>query len=243
MKERFRKKFEEQLAISESMILCLTLAIVGGFLDAYTYISRGQVFANAQTGNIVLLGIGIAKGEPMAAVHYLLPILAFAVGIVVSEYLKSINSDNLHWRQLVIGIEFVIIAIVGFLSPDNLDYIANVAISFVCALQVQAFRRIHGTPFATTMCTGNLRTGMEFFCVYLKTHDPSKLRKTLQYFLVIAFFALGAFLGAHLTWRWDAHAIFFCNILLAVVFLLLFEEKRFYKEDVIKKTPPQYGGV
>ena len=75
MKERFRKKFEEQLAISESMILCLTLAIVGGFLDAYTYISRGQVFANAQTGNIVLLGIGIAKGEPMAAVHYLLPIL------------------------------------------------------------------------------------------------------------------------------------------------------------------------
>ena len=42
---------------SESYIVGVLLAIAGGFLDVYTYISRGGVFANAQTGNIVLLGI------------------------------------------------------------------------------------------------------------------------------------------------------------------------------------------
>jgi hypothetical protein len=35
----------------------LLLACAGGFLDAYTFVGRGGVFANAQTGNIVLLGV------------------------------------------------------------------------------------------------------------------------------------------------------------------------------------------
>ena len=45
---------EKRLQMSESFFLTAILAIVGGFLDAYSYLMRGHVFANAQTGNIVL---------------------------------------------------------------------------------------------------------------------------------------------------------------------------------------------
>ena len=45
---------------SESYLVGVLLAIAGGYLDVYTYICRGGVFANAQTGNIVLLGISMA---------------------------------------------------------------------------------------------------------------------------------------------------------------------------------------
>ena len=45
---------------SESYLVGVLLAIAGGYLDVYTYICRGGVFANAQTGNIVLLGINVA---------------------------------------------------------------------------------------------------------------------------------------------------------------------------------------
>ena len=48
---------------SESYLVGAVLAVAGGFLDAYTYICRGHVFANAQTGNIVLLGVNLAAGE------------------------------------------------------------------------------------------------------------------------------------------------------------------------------------
>ena len=48
--------------ISETLHLGMLLAAVGGFLDAYTYLSRGKVFANAQTGNLVLLGIRAFEG-------------------------------------------------------------------------------------------------------------------------------------------------------------------------------------
>ena len=48
-------------AIVESYIVSFMLAFNGGFLDGYTYLARGGVFANAQTGNIVLLGVNLAN--------------------------------------------------------------------------------------------------------------------------------------------------------------------------------------
>ena len=49
--------------MSESLLLGALLAVAGGFFDAYTYLCRGGVFANAQTGNIVLFGLELAQRE------------------------------------------------------------------------------------------------------------------------------------------------------------------------------------
>ena len=43
LNEKIREK-----QMSENFILGIMLALTGGFLDAYTYITRGGVFANAQ---------------------------------------------------------------------------------------------------------------------------------------------------------------------------------------------------
>ena len=58
----FRNKVPSHKITSESLRLGMILAIIGGFLDAYTFISRGGVFANAETGNMVLLALGITTG-------------------------------------------------------------------------------------------------------------------------------------------------------------------------------------
>ena len=49
-------KEEQHRQMSESFAVGILLILAGGFQDAYTYIYRGGVFANAQTGNVVLLG-------------------------------------------------------------------------------------------------------------------------------------------------------------------------------------------
>ena len=46
--------------IHETAYICATLATVSGFLETYTYLLKGGVFANAQTGNFALLGMAIA---------------------------------------------------------------------------------------------------------------------------------------------------------------------------------------
>ena len=76
-------KMKKQM--SDTIRVGLLLAIVGGFLDAYTYLCRGQVFANAQTGNMVLFGIKMMEGHIIQALYYALPILAFFIGIVIAE--------------------------------------------------------------------------------------------------------------------------------------------------------------
>ena len=74
-----------QKQMSESLSVGLLLALTGGLLDAYSYLNRGEVFATAETGNIVLLGIHLAQQQWGQALRYVFPILAFAAGVLVAE--------------------------------------------------------------------------------------------------------------------------------------------------------------
>ena len=132
--------------MSETLFLGALLTVTGGFLDAYTYLCRGKVFANAQTGNIVLLGVKLAEGQFDALLHYLIPILAFALGVVVAELTRRRFRSHpaIHWRQIVIALEIAILGLVALLPTGEWDTAANVLVSFVCAVQVQSFRKIRG---------------------------------------------------------------------------------------------------
>ena len=44
--------------------------------------------------------------------------------------------------------------------PEEQNLIANALVSFSCAMQVQSFRKVASYAFASTMCIGNLRSGM-----------------------------------------------------------------------------------
>ena len=90
---------------SESLANGLLLAFAGGMMDAYTYLCRGQVFANAETGNLVLLGIQLAQRNWGRALYYLWPIMSFALGVLLTEWLRSHFTPLPglpHWRQLVL---------------------------------------------------------------------------------------------------------------------------------------------
>ena len=46
----------------ETLLQGVLLATVGGFLDAFTYVSY-RVFANVQTGNVILFGVDAASAR------------------------------------------------------------------------------------------------------------------------------------------------------------------------------------
>ena len=153
----------KQLQPSETLPVGLLLALAGGLLDGYSYLNRGQVFATAETGNIVLMGINLAQGQLDQALHYLLPILAFALGVLAAEQLRRRFGDStrLHWRLPLLLAECGAILLVSCLPCGPLDPLANIIISFTSALQVESFRKFQGCGCVTTMCTGNLRSGTE----------------------------------------------------------------------------------
>lgn len=57
-------------------------------MDAYSYIMRDRVFANAQTGNMLLLGVSISERNWPEVVRYLFPVLAFAAGIMLADLVR-----------------------------------------------------------------------------------------------------------------------------------------------------------
>ena len=137
----FLQKHHGQM--SDSMLTAFFIILSGGLQDAYTYCCRGKVFANAQTGNIVLLSTHLFEGDWGQALRYLVPVLAFLLGIYIAECVHRHfkRMEKVHWRQLIILVEIVLLAAVGFL-PETLNTTANAVVSFVCAMQVQTFRKV-----------------------------------------------------------------------------------------------------
>ena len=197
---------------AERLLPVALLTLSGGLQDTYTYLRRGKVFANAQTGNIVLLGQSLFDGDWARAGRYLLPVLAFALGVAAAEWLRVRLP---HWQRRVLLCEILLLFLVGFI-PHSLDQLANALVSFSCAMQVQAFRKVEGFAFASTMCIGNLRSGMESLCTFLRTGDRQERRKARLYFLVILLFALGAELGSLAVELLDLPAIWLSCVLLAL---------------------------
>ena len=111
---------------SETFLLSAILALSGGFQDAYTYNVRNGVFSNAQTGNVVLMSQHLMEGNWMRALHYLFPVLAFAFGVLVAERIGHTykNARKIHWRQIVVLIEILILLAVGFM-PQKFNMAAT----------------------------------------------------------------------------------------------------------------------
>lgn len=100
-----KRKLQFHGQMSDTFFAAVFIILSGGFQDAYTYCCRGSVFANAQTGNIVLLSAALFRGEwrscqgalrlfPQsrqadlhAALTYFGVIAVFAVGAGIGSYL------------------------------------------------------------------------------------------------------------------------------------------------------------
>ena len=230
-----KKKRRGQM--SEAFCTAMFLSLSGGLQDAYTYLFRGKVFANAQTGNIVLLSANLMDGNWERVLHYLVPLCAFALGVLTAEKMRERFREmrTLHWRQLVVLGEGLLLFLVGFL-PQEQNLLANAIVSFACAMQVQAFRKVHGYPFASTMCIGNLRSGMDALVAFGHSHDKNALWKSLHYFAIIFIFALGAGIGTQCVGIFGERTIWLsCALLLVSLCFMFIKEDLPEIEEELKK--------
>ena len=60
------------------------LALAGGYIDAYTWITH-HVFANAQTANMMFLWIHATAREWAKAFHYVPFLTAFMLGVIMAS--------------------------------------------------------------------------------------------------------------------------------------------------------------
>lgn len=191
-------------------------------MDAYSYLFRGHVFANAQTGNLLLFGVHLAGRDFVTASRYMWPILSFAAGIILSDMINAgKHYKRIHWRQLTVLIEALILAAVAFL-PESANAVANAMTSFACGIQVESFRSIRGNSIATTMCIGNLRSGTYNLDQYFITKKQTFLRKAFLYYGIIISFIAGAIIESVLLPIGGKYSILFSSFLLMAALCCMF---------------------
>lgn len=208
----------------ESQWVMILITLSGGLQDAYTYSVRDKVFANAQTGNIVLLMGRLFSGEYMGAIKYLIPIAVFCLGVLAADQIRVLSQNELPINsfQIVVLMEAILLLLAGFIPGESqYSLAANSIVSFCCAMQIGTFKKVNGKPYASTMCIGNMKTAMEALSKWIWSGSSKKRDEFLQYVLVIVVFAIGAGAGMALCQHLGIYTIIISSALLFGAFLLL----------------------
>jgi uncharacterized membrane protein YoaK (UPF0700 family) len=179
----------------ETVQISLLLAFTGGCLGAYTWIIHG-VMANAQTANLVLLWVHGAAGEWVRALHFVPPIAAFAVGIVIASWLRRATGDRASAISTLI--EILLLVAVGILHNRLPDLAGTLGISFVAAMQTAIFTKVEGVAYSSVMITGNLRQAIEGLFAVISGQIGAFRRPGIFAALCVTF-GTGAAVGAYAT--------------------------------------------
>lgn len=207
---------------SDSLIIAAILFFFGGFQNAYTYINCGKVFANLQTGNLVLMSINLADGNFPLVIRYLVPLTSFWLGCFVGSIVdvKCKQNFKIHWRTIVLLIELVCVIIAGLL-PESYDLASAAVITFNSALSLQGFKTVDNRTLPTTMMIGNMRKAIEYITRYALLHKKEDMKEFRIVFWLLIVFLLGAIVSAKLSNYFYSRTILFLIPLYIVAIVYL----------------------
>ena len=239
MKKQFHTARGEEFLECEKLWIFLFLISVGGFLGAYTFNLKGGVFCNAQTANFVMMAIEIGKMNWNRALYFLIPISAYLLGSILSEFFpKHVNKlEILRWETFLIVFEMIFILILGFVPDNAPPQICQVAINFIASMQYNTFRQAEKVPMATTFCTNHLRQIGIYIVKHLRQKDADSKERLIMHLLMLIAFVIGGIISTLLCVRFNGKAIWFAEIPFLVVFIDLLRADLVSEKDKFDIAP------
>ena len=217
---------EPGVALGEFTAACL-FAVAGGYMDSYSYLAHGRVFANTQTGNFVLFSLYASQGHWPQALRHLPPILACSLGVVVASGL-NVHAKTKTWQVPLLcqALELAVLAVLAAVGARLPDASVVPLISFVAALQYTSFNRVGPWSFSSAMITGNLRDATSGWVLWSAGRETTANRRKAVILSLICFsFVIGALFGSSYTRRNWAHALWPCVAVVAAGFLLTYRDR------------------
>lgn len=139
----------------------LSMTVVTGLVDAFSYLSLGHVFVANMTGNVVFLAFALAGAPGFSIAASLVALVAFTVGAFVGGRLGARHSEHrgrLHSSAAAIQAVFlaasaVLAAVSGSPVTSGFRYSLIVVLGFSMGLQNAAARKISVPDLTTTVLT------------------------------------------------------------------------------------------
>ncbi len=186
---------------ASAVISSTLITIAGGALDAWVYLAHGHVFANAQSGNVVLMMIAVSGGDFARAGNHLTSLAAFVAGLLFSRQTGSVvKAMKLNSRDIRLGLECVFLTALGFAANTLSDQAVIACVGFIAGLQITSLSHIGAWSFNTGMTTGNLRAAITALSKVILGAQEERAHALVMGLLCVAF-GVGALLAAWLTPR------------------------------------------
>jgi len=188
------------------------LAGIAGYVDAICYLRLGGAFAANMTGNLVEVGLAVARGQWKLAIWCASLLVAFLLGILAARLVLRIQ----HSARLSLLLEAAIIVVA---ATGVLGIAAVPVLAAAMALQNEAVT--HGiVALNVGFITGDLQRVGERLIPAVEPAEPRKRDNRVALLLTILFFyAAGAAIGALLA-RWGEGTLILPAALLAATVLL-----------------------
>ena len=229
-------KVKASWKIHEKLWFFALLIFSGGFYGGYTYSLRGQVFANAQTANLVIMMLSLGKGKWGRALYSLAPFTAYMVGVILSEYIgqKHKNLKKRNFEEKILLFESLVCFLVGLMPASWPDQFCQLSLSFICAMQFNIFRKAEGIPMATTFCTNHIRQMGSHLtqAVFFKNEESARLAN--RHGMMILAFASGVLSAVLLAKVFGLYCIFGMTILHLFLWAKLHLDNKSYEERAKK---------
>lgn len=225
---------QKKINFHDRLGTAMFLTFIGGFLDAYCVILRGGVFASAQTGNIVFIGVDIATNQWSQLPEKIMPIIAFGIGVIIVQLARRhFNTARLNiWRLWLLALQIIVLIIVGFLSTAVTNMIVTTMLSMSMATQLASYSTVNGYPYANTFTTGNYRKLVENCYLFIATKEKKYQQKAKYFGLIVGSFFIGTIGSGFLVKVINVRAAWLAAALLAIFFAL----QLYFTEEVIAET-------
>jgi uncharacterized membrane protein YoaK (UPF0700 family) len=201
----------------EALLIACLLALIGGYLEAYTWIVH-RVFANAQTANLVFLWVYVSNGDWKEADRFVLPLLAFAVGVILACWLRWFAPRQAARTSILI--EIACLFMVAMVHNRLPEAAGTLGISLVAAFQMVSFPRVEGFAYSSVMATSNFRHTIEgLFAAFASSREANRFHRPYVFGAMCAAFGAGAASGAFVTEMTRAYSLAVPVVLLMIVLL------------------------
>lgn len=210
----------------QSKRLALFLTFCAGYVDAYTFIVRGNTLVAGQTGNVVFLSVGLIQQNVSDASAKVMTLLFFMMGVffltLYKEKLRIVKKPILSLIPLA-----VLSLIIGFV-PQTVDNIYLVPpLAFCMGLVTTAFGEVSGIAYNNAFMTGNIKRTMLAFGDYFRTKHTPFLREGLIFVSLLSSFVFGVVFSAYLTIYYQEKTILGAPLMMSIFyFSMLFASWR-----------------
>jgi uncharacterized membrane protein YoaK (UPF0700 family) len=155
--------------------VAVALGAVGGYVDALGFLLLYQLFAANMSGNSILLGISLGRGQWSVALHQFLPIPLFVAGVALGAALGELLARRGVRRTMAVLLALELTLLAGFLvltrplvQSGTIAVTDDLRLAWFTALltvpmgiQNAAMRRVGAVAVRTTFVTGTLTSWAE----------------------------------------------------------------------------------